>query len=211
LYEWGRLSRPDLARRTGLSRATVGSLIADLMAAGILSELGTSRATELQRTGRPARTIGLLPTAAYAVGLDIGHDHVRCVLCDLGGEPVSERSVQLAVDREPDETLACATELVAEAIAGVPHDRILGLGVGIASPINPRTGVLCANAIMPGWVGLRINDELGRRTGLTAHSTNDANAGILGERRYGAAQDCADVTTRSGTPPATAATTPPSR
>jgi len=193
LYEGGRLSRPDLTRRTGLSRATVGSLIADLMAAGILSELGTSRAAELQRAGRPARTIGLQPTAAYAVGLDIGHDHVRCALCDLGGEPVSERSVELAVDREPDQTLACATELVAEAIEGVPHDRILGLGVGIASPINPRTGMLRAEAIMPGWVGLRINDELGRRTGLTAYSTNDANAGILGERRYGAAQDCADV------------------
>jgi predicted NBD/HSP70 family sugar kinase len=193
LYEGGRLSRPDLTRRTGLSRATVGSLITDLTAAGIVSELGTSQVAESQRTGRPARTIGLLPSAAYAVGLDIGHDHVRCALCDLGGQPVSEQSVQLAVDREPDETLARATELVAEAIAGVPRDRILGLGVGIASPINPRTGMLCAEAIMPGWVGLRINDELGRRTGLTAHSTNDANAGILGERRYGAAQDCADV------------------
>jgi len=45
------------------------------MAAGILSELGTSRAAESQRTGRPARTVG-----------------------------------------------------------GVPHDRILSLGVSIASP-----------------------------------------------------------------------------
>jgi hypothetical protein len=150
LYDGGRLSRPDLTRRTGLSRATVGSLIADLMAAGIVSELGTSQVAESQRTGRPARTIGLLPSAAYAVGLDIGHDHVRCALCDLGGQPVSEQSVQLAVDREPDETLARATELVADAIAGVPRDRILGLGVGIASPINPRTGMLCAEAIMPG-------------------------------------------------------------
>src|SRR5689334_19248232 len=50
LYECGRLSRPDLARRTGLARATVGSLIADLIAAGILSEHGTSRVAESQRT-----------------------------------------------------------------------------------------------------------------------------------------------------------------
>jgi predicted NBD/HSP70 family sugar kinase len=114
-------------------------------------------------------------------------------LCDLSGAPVSDRTVELAVDREPDETLACATDLVAEAIGGMPRDHILGLGVGIASPINPRTGMLRGEAIMPGWVGLRIDDELGRRTGLTVRSTNDANAGVLGERRYGAARDCADV------------------
>ncbi|HZC51756.1 MAG TPA: ROK family transcriptional regulator, partial [Mycobacterium sp.] len=193
LNQWGRLSRPDLTRRTGLARATVGSVIADLIAAGIVTDHGTSHPGQIQRTGRPARTIGLLPTAAYAVGLDIGHDHVRCMLCDLGGEPVTDRSVELAVDREPDQTLACATELVAEAIAGMPRERILGLGVGIASPINPRTGMLRGEAIMPGWVGLRVDDELAHRTGLTVRSTNDANAGVLGERRYGAARDCADV------------------
>jgi predicted NBD/HSP70 family sugar kinase len=193
LNDWGRLSRPDLARRTGLARATVGSVIADLIAAGIVTDHGTRRAAGLQRTGRPARTIGLLPTAAYAVGLDIGHDHVRCMLCDLSGEPVADRTVELAVDREPDETLACATELVAEAVAGIPRDHILGLGVGIASPINPRTGMLRGEAIMPGWVGLRVDDELAQRTGLTVRSTNDANAGVLGERRYGAARGCADV------------------
>ncbi|HZC70150.1 MAG TPA: ROK family transcriptional regulator [Jatrophihabitans sp.] len=193
LHEWGRLSRPDLTRRTGLARATVGSVIADLMAAGIVSEYGTSRAAQLQRTGRPARFIGLLPTAAYAVGLDIGHDHVRCMLCDLGGEPIYDRSVELAVDRERNAALTVATQLVAEATARRPRGRILGLGVDIASPIDPRTGNLHAEAIMPSWVGLRINDELAQRTGLTVRSTNDANAGVLAELRYGAAKDCADV------------------
>jgi predicted NBD/HSP70 family sugar kinase len=193
LHESGRLSRPDLTRRTGLARATVGSVIADLMAAGIVSEHGTSRSVQLPRTGRPARTIGLLPSAAHAVGLDIGHDHVRCMLCDLSGEPIADRTVELAVDREPAEALSLATQLVADAIADKPRDRVLGLGVDIASPIDPRTGILRAEAIMPGWVGLRINDELAQRTGLTVRTANDANAGVLGECRYGAAKDCRDV------------------
>jgi predicted NBD/HSP70 family sugar kinase len=193
LHEWGRLSRPDLTRRTGLARATVGSVIADLKAAGIVIEDGARPRAMLPRTGRPPRTIGLLPSAAYAVGVDIGHDHVRCMLCDLSGEPITDRSVELAVDREPDRALALATELVGEAIAGKPPDVILGLGVGIASPIDPRTGVLRAEAIMPGWVGLPINDVLADRTGLTVRTINDANAGVLGECRYGAATDCSDV------------------
>jgi predicted NBD/HSP70 family sugar kinase len=193
LNESAQLSRPDLTRQTGLARATVGSVIADLIAAGIVTEHGTDRAAQAGRTGRPARTIRLLPSAAYAVGVDIGHDHVRCVVCDLSGEPVSDQTVELAVDREPNDALALVSTLVAEATAGVPRDRILGLGVDIASPIDPRTGILRAEAVMPAWVGLRINDDLARRTGLTVRSMNDANAGVIGERRYGAAHDCADV------------------
>jgi predicted NBD/HSP70 family sugar kinase len=193
LLEEGRLSRPDLITRTGLARATVGSVITDLMAAGLVSEGGASQQPQLQRTGRPPRTIGLVPTAGYAVGLDIGHDHVRCMLCDLSGEPIADRRVELAVDREPDQALDLAAALVSEATAGTPRDRVLGLGVGIASPIDPRTGILRAEAIMPGWVGLGVNDELAARTGLTVRTTNDANAGLLGERRFGAARDSADV------------------
>lgn len=193
LHESGPLSRPELTRRTGLARATVSSVTADLAGAGIVSEHGTAGTTQLQRTGRPARTIGLLPTAAYAVGLDIGHDHVRCMLCNLTGEPIFDRSLELAVDHDPDDALAFATDLVAEAIAGKPRERILGVGVGIASPIDPRTGTLQAEMIMPGWVGLRLNDELANRTGLKVRSANDANVGVLGECRYGAATHCTDV------------------
>jgi predicted NBD/HSP70 family sugar kinase len=193
LHQWGRLSRPDLIKRTGLARATVGSVITDLMAAGLVTEGEASQQSQPQRTGRPARTIGLLPTAAYAVGLDIGHDHVRCMVCDLSGEPIGDRTVELAVDREPDQALTLATELVGEAIAGLPRDCVLGLGVGIASPVDPSTGILRGEAIMPGWVGLPVNDELAARTGLTVRTTNDANAGVLGERHFGAARDSADV------------------
>jgi predicted NBD/HSP70 family sugar kinase len=46
---------------------------------------------------------------------------------------------------------------------------------------------------MPGWVGIRPGDELAARTGFTARVTNDANAGVLAERHFGAARETADV------------------
>ena len=40
LYRSGRLSRADLARETGLTRVTVSDLVAELLAVGLVVDLG---------------------------------------------------------------------------------------------------------------------------------------------------------------------------
>jgi predicted NBD/HSP70 family sugar kinase len=193
LAEARRLSRPDLARRTGLARATVGSVIADLIRAGVVTDEDASRTTGL-RTGRPARTLSLNRHAAYALGVDIGRDHVRVVLCDLFGEPVWDRDLHRPVDHDADDVLAETAELIARAqhATGIPAERILGVGLGIACPID-RHGTLLAEGIMPGWIGVRPTDELRERTGFAVRLVNDANAAVLAEHRHGVAQHCGDV------------------
>jgi predicted NBD/HSP70 family sugar kinase len=194
LTENPRLSRAELVRRTGLARATVGSVVVDLIAAGLVQE--TSDATPSgQRAGRPPQLVSLNPDAAYAVGLDVGHDHVRAILTDVVGTSRWDRSVAIPVDDDPDRALDTAVRLVTSAIddMSVPAERILGLGLGIACPIDKATGALHAEGIMPGWVDRKPAGELQTRTGLPTQIINDANAGVLAERRFGAARDCANV------------------
>lgn len=187
-----RLSRPDLMRRTGLARATVGSVITDLIRSGIVTDEGANKADV--RAGRPARTLALNPHAAYALGVDIGRDHVRVVLCDLAGEPVWDRDLHRTVDNDADAVLTETAAILHEAgrFTGVPAERIIGVGVGIACPID-REGRLRAEGIMPGWVGVRPTDELRERTGFAVRLVNDANAAVLAEHRYGVAQACDNV------------------
>lgn len=188
------LSRADLVQQTGLARASVSSVVFDLIRAGIVAETA-DEATPVIRTGRPPQLISLVPTAAYALGVDIGHDHVRVVLTNLVGNPCWDRSQRLAVDHDQERALETATELISHAVgdSGVAREKILGLGVGIACPVDSDSGELAAEGIMPGWVGIRPADELTRRTGFAAHVINDANAGVLAERRFGAARESADV------------------
>jgi predicted NBD/HSP70 family sugar kinase len=195
LHQSVRTSRPELIRRTGLSRATVTSLVADLIAAGLAREDGGPAELEARSTGRPAQSLSLNPAAAFAIGADIGHEHVRVVLCDLLGTPLWDRVVATEVDRAPQETLDLAAELIEQAIReqGVPRHRVLGIGADIASPVDKTTGTLSAEGIMPGWIGVRPGAELERRTGLPAQLTNDADAGALAEQLYGAARDIDDL------------------
>jgi predicted NBD/HSP70 family sugar kinase len=197
LTERPQLSRADLVQRTGLARATVGSVVYDLIAANLIRETAeaTTNGTSGARTGRPPQLLSLNPDAAYALGLDIGHDHVRAMLTDLAGESRWDRSEPLDVDDDPERALDTAVALIDQAIAGtgVPRAALLGLGLGIACPVGERDGELYADGIMPGWIGHRPADELAQRSGLPVRMINDANAGVLAERRFGAARDCANV------------------
>ncbi|HEX3959249.1 MAG TPA: ROK family transcriptional regulator [Trebonia sp.] len=194
LYDSAGTSRPELVRATGLSRATVSSLVADMIAAGLVREDNGSAEPENRPMGRPAQPLSLSRSAAYAVGADIGHAHVRVALCDLHGTPVWEQAEVKEVDTAPHETLDLAAGLIERALREclVPRKRVLGLGAGIASPVR-SDGALVADGIMPGWVGIRPGAELQRRTGLAAQLVNDANAGALAEHRYGAGRGTDDM------------------
>jgi predicted NBD/HSP70 family sugar kinase len=195
LYGSGRTSRPELIRLTGLSRATVSSIIADMISAGLVQEETTPAEAETRTTGRPAQPLSLDPGAAYAIGADIGHQHIRVMLCDLFGTPVWDTAIAKDVDRAPYETLDLTADLIHRAMRerDIPMERILGLGAGIASPVDKSSGALRAEGIMPGWTGVRPGPELERRTGLPTAMTNDANAGALAERLYGAGRHTANM------------------
>ena len=194
LYDSAGTSRPELVRVTGLSRATVSSLVADMIAAGLVREDNGSVEPESRPMGRPAQPLSLNRSAAYAVGADIGHAHVRVALCDLHGTPVWERAEVREVDTAPHETLGLAADLIERALREclVPRERVLGLGADIASPVR-SDGALVADGIMAGWVGIRPGAELQRRTGLATQLVNDANAGALAEHRYGAGRGTDDM------------------
>lgn len=193
LHDHGPTSRPDLINWTGLSRATVAGVVAELIASGVLEE--SDDTTGARRTGRPAHALSIVASAAYAAAVDIGHGHVRVAICDAGGAPAWERAATIDVDHTPTQSLDLAAEFVSEGLrtAAIPRERLLGLGVGIACPVDMRTDTLHAEGIMGDWVGLQPAHELSERTGLTTRLINDANAGALAERLHGAARDCDNI------------------
>ena len=187
LYRHPLSSRADLARHTQLSRATVSTLVEELVRAGLVEEgagSGPAGAGAEGGVGRPPVLLSLVSGAAFALGLDFGHQHIRVALCDLSGEPIVDDYSLAEVDHAPSESLDLAQRLVHEALhsAGVAPDRLLGVGMGLAAPINKASGNLEANGILPGWHGIRPAAEMEARLGIPVALDNDANLGALGEK-----------------------------
>lgn len=194
LTEQKQLSRSELVSRTGLARATVSSIIYELINSSLVRETAAADGGGA-RTGRPPQVLSLVPEAAYALGLDIAHDHVRAVLTDIVGTVLWDRTRPMAVDDDPERALDSAVRLIDSALADmdVPREKILGVGTGFACPVDKDRRRLLAAGIMPGWVDVQPVEELTARTGLPVQIINDANAGVLAERRFGAAQGCGNV------------------
>lgn len=138
LQETRRSSRPELISRTGLSRATVATVVGNLIACGVVEEGGDINDGS-RRAGRPAQSLSIVASAAYAAALDIGHSHVGVALCDASGRSVWERAKAVDVDHTPIQTLDLAAGLVEEALRSeeIPRERVLGLGVGIGHVGSP--------------------------------------------------------------------------
>jgi predicted NBD/HSP70 family sugar kinase len=198
LYRHPLSSRADLARRTQLSRATVSTLVEELVRAGLVEEGPGSAPAGVGAEGglgRPPGLLSLVSGAAFALGLDFGHQHIRVALCDLSGEPVVDDYSLAEVDHAPSESLDLAQQLVHDALhsAGVTADQLLGVGMGLAAPINKASGNLEADGILPGWHGIRPAAEMEARLGIPVALDNDANLGALGEKAFGAGRGVDDL------------------
>lgn len=196
LMRSGPLSRAEVIARTGLSRSTVSAIVRDLLDEGLVEEGAehTVSAPSARRHGRPPTLLSVVGAPGVLVGVDVGHRHVRVVVADLAGRPQVERFLAIEVDHDAATVLDHVASLVREGLtqADVTAERVLGVGLGVPGPIDPRTGTI-VSPILPGWVGLAPAEELAGRIGLEVRADNDANLGALGELRYGAARGIDDV------------------
>jgi predicted NBD/HSP70 family sugar kinase len=181
-------SRADVVQRTGLSRSTVSALLDELEAAGVVAQQLVRDDGRPRGAGRPPVQVSLAPRAAFAVGLDVGHRHIRAALCDLSGEPVAVEHSEAEVDHAPGPSLDLARELVHAVLAqaGVAREQVIGVGMGIAAPVDARRGTAHVEGILPSWGGVQPAAEMEARLGLPVQLENDANVGALGEHRFGA-------------------------
>jgi predicted NBD/HSP70 family sugar kinase len=181
LYREGSRSRADIARETGLTRVTVSALVADLIADGLVVELGQR---EESRPGKPATLLDLDRSAFVIVGLDLSeHATFSGALLDLDGTISARAEVELAGstgDEAVEKVLALAEELVQLATAPV-----LGIGVGSPGVVDLAGVVLSAPNL--GWTGMPLQSILSARFGVPVVVANDANAAVLAEHSFGGA------------------------
>jgi predicted NBD/HSP70 family sugar kinase len=168
-------SRAAIAQATGLTRATVSSLVDDLVAQNIVSE------GELisNGPGRPARPVSLNPGGPVAVGVEINVDYTCACVVDLTGAVRVSRRLELdnrQVSARRVESSAC--RLAAETVA--EHARPT-LGVGLALPgVVDDAGALVRAPNLPQLTGQRPGVAIGAAVGHgPAETENEANLGAL--------------------------------
>lgn len=179
----------DAMAATGLTRATVLGVCAELEGAGWLHEVSAEREEGVVQRGRPARHYALRARAAVLVGVDAGQHTLSALVADLHGHELaaSRCAAHGELDGADAELGAAAAEERLDGVRSLVEDVLERAGasalprlltvVGVPAPVDPAGhspagGSAYWSAMNPGFV-----DALEGAVVVE----NDANLAVLAE------------------------------
>jgi predicted NBD/HSP70 family sugar kinase len=187
LRESGPRSRARIATDTGLNKATVSSLVAEL------EERGLVRHGDIERgqVGRPGQTVEI-DGRVCGLGIELGIDHISSHVLDLPGDTVATRRTPVnAPELGPEQTLGRLARLIGDItdeVAGAGRD-VVGVAVGVPGLVETAHGTLRV-ATNLGWGDISVVDQLKSLLHGPAYPIlldNDANLAAIAEHAMGAA------------------------
>lgn len=186
LHQSGALSRSEIGGTLGMTRSTIGELVADLRARGLVEEGDPAR---LGAPGRPSLVARPNPEGAAAITAEIAVNSLSAAVVGLGGRilhraRVTHQPRRLAVDQ----TIEDIGKLILTAQASIPSGCwVSGLGIAVAGVVRRADGFVHFAPNL-GWrdvpFGRLVADRLGSSLPVTI--ANEADLGALAEHTWGA-------------------------
>ena len=178
IIEQDTISRAGIARITGLTRATVSDLIADLIAEGLVNEVGIGES----QGGKSPILLSLVEDSRYFIGLDLARNKFCGAIVNLGGK-IHEQIDQPITDRNGDEALTAVYKML-DRLVQSSYRPLIGIGVGTPGLVNTRDGIVI-NAVNLDWKNLPMAHLLQSRYHLPVYIYNDCQAAAMGEYMHG--------------------------
>ncbi|MEV0975553.1 ROK family transcriptional regulator [Streptomyces sp. NPDC049915] len=180
------ISRQELAAATGLSLATVATLVGELLDLRMVTEVGR----EDSAGGRPRGLVAVDTTGGFLIGVDIAETYVHAELFDLALTVLARADEEVRPgERRPDEVVARVAAAVGSVIAraGADETRVLGVGVSVPGQVDPDLGV-AAYAPNWEWHDVPLRDLLAEHLAHPLHLDNPLRACAVAELWCGAAR-----------------------
>jgi glucokinase-like ROK family protein len=184
IKESGPISRAGLAKAVSLAKPTVSVIVDDLLASGLVRELGTSRGGPAR--GRPAVLMEFNARSMFVAGIHVGVQATRIVLADAAGQELARR--MMPTPRTPAETalmeIADVLDGLVEA-AGIDRCDLSSAGICVPGLVDLRTGT-CVHAPNLGWRDVPVARILATRIGASMFVHNGTQAAAAAEHVEGA-------------------------
>ena len=178
IYDAGQISRAGVARLTHLTRVTVSEIVSELIAAGLVAEVGPGPSTG----GKIPILLSVIVEARQMISLDLAADAFRGAVVNLRGQ------VRFAVSlprqgKQGEQAVMLLYELV-DRLLEAANQPLLGIGVGAPGVVDAASGTVL-NAIHLDWHNLPLASLLGERYHLPVQIANDSQAAALAEYLFG--------------------------
>jgi len=135
-----RLSRADIAKISGLSAPTVSRIIEDLLAEGLVREIGEG----ISQGGRRPTLLKFSDNKNFIIGLDLGTTNIYGVLSDFDAKIIAEIRTPTGIEEGFARVMRRTSDVIGELIdePSVKGKRIYGIGMAVAGLINRKRNIV---------------------------------------------------------------------
>ena len=165
----GPLSRAEIARQMGLTRAAASLIADELLQEGRIQELAPTGPSQLGRTPVP---LMLQKDAAYAVGIYLNRSVCTIGLVNLRGDVLHRESLDLG-----GQPLRPLVERLSSILAqaNLPADRLIGIGISAPGPLDGESGRILNPPHFSLWHQTDIGPALEEALSVPVYLENDAS------------------------------------
>jgi predicted NBD/HSP70 family sugar kinase len=181
LCDHGPLSRAELAKMAGVTRATIGNIANGLIEIGLVEEHEPRAAIG---AGKPARPLWFAHGAGLSAAAAITSGAFEVALIDARGDVLDFAAGEFDPAADNDNELRARLGRAFQKV--VPGDGdLLGIGVAIPGVCDTERGVILGSGQIRGLRGGGLVKSLSRRFDQRVLVDNDARAQALGEKWFG--------------------------
>ncbi|MEH6992545.1 ROK family transcriptional regulator [Neobacillus drentensis] len=179
IIEHGLISRADLAKITGLNKATISVQAAELLA----EELIIETQAEHKNLGRRPIMLSINKQAGFALGIDLDKNNITFTLSDISGTPLDTHSIVMETS-DYDLILKWLAEQITIYKEKCSHARygLIGVVIGIHGIVNNDETIYFVPYHQ--WHNKDLKTDLKNETGITIFVENNANLCSFAEIVY---------------------------
>jgi predicted NBD/HSP70 family sugar kinase len=180
----GEVRRTSLTRDLGLTRASVGEVLAGLMNLGVVTVATAD--PETGRAGRPSPAVRISADAPWGAAVSVEAGAVLCGYVRLGGQIAATSSTTFGAKTRPDEVAGLISGEL-ERLLRTTDGRCVGATIAVPGLVSANDGRLLS-ATPLGWSDVPVAALVRARLGadVPIAVANDANLAARAEQRWGA-------------------------
>ena len=192
LWENSPVSRTDLARLTGLNKATITNVVTQIEAENLVRDVGKQQDGGL---GRNANLLIFNKNYGLCGGITIRHYFCSVAISNAFAEVLWREDISCTPEDDPLKIMEHLAELLQmglERCAPI-SGHLLGIGIGVASLISKPDESIYAIHSTARWHNVPLGNFFRHRFKVPIYMDTGTNLAMLGEHYFGAARNVSNA------------------
>lgn len=174
LQKDGPSSRAVLAKKTGLTQATITNIVSDLIKYEIVVETGLNKS---KNQGRRSIQLAINGDKCNIIGIKLARTHFIAGVFNMAGILLESKTLDIASEAEPKDTL----DRIGAAVNDLrsKYSRILAIGVAVPGPYSKETGRIAISREKGDWGNFDLRKSFTQMFTEPVFLERDANAAAM--------------------------------